>query len=147
MPKLPCAQLRLCFILRSPCPKSPCPKSPCPKVSAHVLYSRSIVKSRFWGPSEAEGSQHTVTCININPNSCDCILYRNRANSWRSQLSLTYVQCATSSLFSFWASMGVKKWLLKFWPFSEALIFHRCCGAPLLCNLDSKAGADPDKKN
>jgi hypothetical protein len=34
-----------------------CPKGPCPKVPVHVLPSRNIVKSRFWGPSEAEGPQ------------------------------------------------------------------------------------------
>jgi hypothetical protein len=34
-----------------------CPKGPCPKVTIHVLHSRNIVKSRFLGPSEAEGPQ------------------------------------------------------------------------------------------
>jgi hypothetical protein len=52
MPKLPCAQLRLCSILRVPCASSRCdfdssPKGPSSKVSAHVLYSRNIVKSCF----------------------------------------------------------------------------------------------------
>jgi hypothetical protein len=60
MSKLPCAQLRLCSILRSPCVSlyndfDSSPKGPCPKIHAHVLHSRNIVKSRFWGPSEAEG--------------------------------------------------------------------------------------------
>jgi hypothetical protein len=55
MPKLPCAQLRLCSILRFPCASSHCdfdssPKGPSPKIHAHVLYSRNIVKSRFCGP-------------------------------------------------------------------------------------------------
>jgi hypothetical protein len=38
-----------------------CPKGSCSKVSAHVLYSRNIVKSCFWGPSEAEGPQQRNT--------------------------------------------------------------------------------------
>jgi hypothetical protein len=62
MPMLPCAQLRLCSILRIPCASSHCdfdssPKGPSSKVPTHVLYSRNIVKSCFWGPSEAEGPQ------------------------------------------------------------------------------------------
>jgi hypothetical protein len=40
-----------------------CLKGSCPKVPAHVLYSRNIVKSRFWGPSEAEGPQHRLSLI------------------------------------------------------------------------------------
>jgi hypothetical protein len=34
-----------------------CTKGPCPKVPVHVLHSRNIVKSHFWGHSEAEGPQ------------------------------------------------------------------------------------------
>jgi hypothetical protein len=65
MPKLPCAQLWLCCILRSPCVSlyndfDSSPKGPCPKVPAHVLHSRNIVKSHFWGPSEAEGPQQST---------------------------------------------------------------------------------------
>ena len=37
-----------------------CPKGSCRKVPAHVLYSRNIVKSRFLGPSKAEGPQHVL---------------------------------------------------------------------------------------
>jgi hypothetical protein len=33
------------------------PKGSCPKVPVHVLYSKNIVKSCFWGPSKAEGPQ------------------------------------------------------------------------------------------
>jgi hypothetical protein len=52
MPKLPCAQLRLCFILRIPCASSHCyfdssPKGPSSKVPPHVLCSKNIVKSCF----------------------------------------------------------------------------------------------------
>jgi hypothetical protein len=64
-PKLPCAQLRLRSILRIPCASSHCdfdssPKGPSSKVPAHVLYSRNIVKSCFWGTSEAEGPQQSL---------------------------------------------------------------------------------------
>jgi hypothetical protein len=53
-----------------------CPKGPCPKV--HVLHSRNIIKSRFLGPSEAEGPQQLVFLINqprasINP--CGSIVF------------------------------------------------------------------------
>jgi hypothetical protein len=47
MPKLPCAQLRLCAnlcILRN---SSHCGSDPSPKVPIYVLYSRNIVKSCF----------------------------------------------------------------------------------------------------
>jgi hypothetical protein len=57
MPKLPCAQLRLYANLRILCTSSHCGSDPSPKVPVHVLYSRNIVKSCFWGPSEDEGPQ------------------------------------------------------------------------------------------
>jgi hypothetical protein len=57
MPKLPCAQLRLCANLcaqlrlcanlRILCTSSHCGSDPSPKVPVHVLYSRNIVKSCF----------------------------------------------------------------------------------------------------
>jgi hypothetical protein len=47
MPKLPCAKLRLCAILRIPCISSHCDFDPSPKVPVHVLHSRNIVKSHF----------------------------------------------------------------------------------------------------
>jgi hypothetical protein len=57
MPKLPCAQLRLCANLRILCTSSHCGSDPRPKVPVYVLYSRNIVKSCFCGPSEDEGPQ------------------------------------------------------------------------------------------
>jgi hypothetical protein len=48
---------QLCSILRSPCVSSYSDFDSSPKVRAHVLHSRNIVKSRFLGPSEAEGPQ------------------------------------------------------------------------------------------
>jgi hypothetical protein len=66
MPKLPCAQLRLCANLRILCTSSHCRSDPSPKVPVHVLYSRNIVKSCFWGPSEDEGPQHIVIGFNNN---------------------------------------------------------------------------------
>jgi hypothetical protein len=47
MPKLPCAQLRLCANLRILCTSSHCGSDPSPKVPVYVLYSRNIVKSCF----------------------------------------------------------------------------------------------------
>jgi hypothetical protein len=47
MPKLPCAQLRLCANLRILRTSSHCGSDPSPKVPVHVLYSRNIVKSCF----------------------------------------------------------------------------------------------------
>ena len=47
MPKLPCAQLRLCANLRVLCASSHCGSDPSPKIPVDVLYSRNIVKSCF----------------------------------------------------------------------------------------------------
>jgi hypothetical protein len=47
MPKLPCAQLRLCANLRILCASSHCGSDPSPKVPVHALYSRDIVKTCF----------------------------------------------------------------------------------------------------
>jgi hypothetical protein len=47
MPKLPCAQLRLCANLRIFCTSSHCGSDPSPKVPVHVLYSKNIVKPCF----------------------------------------------------------------------------------------------------
>jgi hypothetical protein len=47
MPKLPCAQLRLCANLRILYNSSHCGSDPSLKVPVHVLYSRNIVKSCF----------------------------------------------------------------------------------------------------
>jgi hypothetical protein len=58
--KLSCAQLRLCANLRVLCASSHCGSDPSPKIPIHVLYSRNIVKSCFWGPSEAEGPQQYI---------------------------------------------------------------------------------------
>ena len=46
-PKLPCAQLQLCAILRILCASSHCGFDLSLKVPVHVLYSRNIVKSCF----------------------------------------------------------------------------------------------------
>jgi hypothetical protein len=56
-PKLPCAQLRLCANLRILYTSSHWGSDPSLKILVHVLYSRNIVKSCFWGPSEDEGPQ------------------------------------------------------------------------------------------
>jgi hypothetical protein len=56
-PKLSCEQLRFYAILRILCASSHCGFDLSPKVPVHVSYSRNIVKSCFWGPSEAEGPQ------------------------------------------------------------------------------------------
>jgi hypothetical protein len=56
-PKLFYTQLRLCANL---CASLYRGSDPNPKVSVNVLYSRNIVKSCFWGPSEAEGPQHVI---------------------------------------------------------------------------------------
>ena len=47
MPKLPCAQLRLCANLHILCTSSHCGSDPSLKVHVHVLSSRNIVKSCF----------------------------------------------------------------------------------------------------
>jgi hypothetical protein len=47
MPKLPCAQLRLCANLLILCTSSHCGFDPSSKVPVHVLYSKNIVKSCF----------------------------------------------------------------------------------------------------
>jgi hypothetical protein len=47
MPKLPCAQLRLCANLRILCTSPHCGSDPRLKVPVYVLYSRNIVKSCF----------------------------------------------------------------------------------------------------
>jgi hypothetical protein len=61
-PKLSCEQLRLCAILRILCASSHCGFDLSPKVPVHVSYSRNIVKSCFWGLSEAEGPQQWFFC-------------------------------------------------------------------------------------
>jgi hypothetical protein len=62
-PKLFYTQLRHCANL---CASSYRGSDPSSKVPVNVLYSRNIVKSCFWGPSEAEGPQQvphrTVRC-------------------------------------------------------------------------------------
>jgi hypothetical protein len=50
-------QLRLCANLRVLCASSYRGSAPSPKIPVNVLYSRNIVKSCFWGHSEAEGPQ------------------------------------------------------------------------------------------
>jgi hypothetical protein len=57
VPKLSYTQLRLCANLRVLCASSYRGSDPSPKIHVNVLYSRNIVKSCFWGPSEAEGPQ------------------------------------------------------------------------------------------
>jgi hypothetical protein len=47
MPKLLCAQLRLCANLRILRTSSHCGSDPSPRVPVYVLYSRNIVKSCF----------------------------------------------------------------------------------------------------
>jgi hypothetical protein len=47
VPKLSCAQLRLCANLRVLCASSYYGSEPSPKTPVHVLYSRNIVKSCF----------------------------------------------------------------------------------------------------
>jgi hypothetical protein len=59
-PKLSCKQLRLCTILCILCASWYCGFDLSPKVPVHVSYSRKIVKSCFWGPSEAEGPQQLL---------------------------------------------------------------------------------------
>jgi hypothetical protein len=66
VPKLSCTQLRLCANLRALCASSHCGSDPSPKIPVHVLYSRNIVKSCFWGPSEAEGPQHSLFNLEIS---------------------------------------------------------------------------------
>jgi hypothetical protein len=75
MPKLPCAQLRLCSILRFICVSSYCdfdssPKGPSPKVPAHVLYSRNIVKQQprlsiVWQTGLSGGAPDNVRCARL----------------------------------------------------------------------------------
>jgi hypothetical protein len=62
MPKLPCAQLRLCSILRILSVLLHTVGSSS-KIPVHTLYSRDIVKSCFWGPSETEGPQQVSFVI------------------------------------------------------------------------------------
>ena len=64
-PKLFYTQLRLCANLRVLCASSYCGSDPSLKMPVNVLYSRNIVKSCFWGPSEAEGPQHQ--CSSSSP--------------------------------------------------------------------------------
>jgi hypothetical protein len=64
LPKLFYTQLRLCVNLRVPCASSYRGSDPSPKILVNVLYSKNIVKSCFWGPSEAEGPQHGY-CLNL----------------------------------------------------------------------------------
>jgi hypothetical protein len=47
VPRLSCAQLRLCANLRVLCASPHCGSDPSLKIPAHVLYSRNIVKSCF----------------------------------------------------------------------------------------------------
>jgi hypothetical protein len=47
VPKLSCAQLRLCANLCVLCASSRCGSDPSLKIPVHVLYSRNIVKSCF----------------------------------------------------------------------------------------------------
>jgi hypothetical protein len=63
IPKLFYTQLRLCANLRVLCASSCRGSDPSPKIPVNVLYSRNIVKSCFWGPSEAEGPQQPP-CFN-----------------------------------------------------------------------------------
>jgi hypothetical protein len=58
MPKLFYTELRLCVNLRVLCASSYRGSDLGPKIPVNILYSRNIVKSCFWGPSEAEGPQH-----------------------------------------------------------------------------------------
>jgi hypothetical protein len=55
------ALLQTASALRHPpypfCASSRCGFNSGPKIPVHTLYSRNIVKSYFWGPSEAEGPQ------------------------------------------------------------------------------------------
>jgi hypothetical protein len=62
IPKLFYTQLRLCANL---CASSYRGSDPGPKVPINVLYSRNIVKSCFWGPSEAEGPQQAFSCFSV----------------------------------------------------------------------------------
>jgi hypothetical protein len=67
LPKLFYTQLRLCGNPRVPCASSYCGSDPSPKIPVNVLYSRNIVKSCFWGPSEAEGpQQHSTLLLPLN---------------------------------------------------------------------------------
>jgi hypothetical protein len=55
-PKLSCSHLRRCTNLRIILVY--CDADVSPKIPVDTSYSRNIVKSCFWGPSEAEGPQH-----------------------------------------------------------------------------------------
>ena len=44
---------------------SPRGSDPSPKIPVNVLYSRNIVNSCFWGPSEAEDPQHPISNRNM----------------------------------------------------------------------------------
>jgi hypothetical protein len=67
-PKLFCTHLRLCANLRVLCASSYCGSDPSPKIPVNVLYSRNIVKSCFWGPSEAEGPQQYCSPLALGLN-------------------------------------------------------------------------------
>jgi hypothetical protein len=106
MPKLPCVQLRLCSILRSPCVSSYSdfdlsPTGPSSKVPAHVLYSRNIVKSRFWGPSEAEGPQQSPPRLH---NALNLGYKISSINIYQIQVLPLYL--SSLSLSSFWVELG-----------------------------------------
>jgi hypothetical protein len=85
-PKLSCEQLRLCAILRILCASSDCGFDLIPKVPVHVSFSRNIVKSCFWGPSEAEGPQQIVFLLLWHPYhfipTVVEVLF-NKCRSWR----------------------------------------------------------------
>jgi hypothetical protein len=67
IPKLFYTQLRLCANLRVLCASSYRGSDPSPKIPVNVLYSRNIVKSCFWGPSEAEGPQQPYYAMLTHP--------------------------------------------------------------------------------
>jgi hypothetical protein len=58
VPKLSCSHLRHRINLRIILVY--CDADLNPKIPVHTLYSRNIVKSCFWGPSDAEGPQQWV---------------------------------------------------------------------------------------
>jgi hypothetical protein len=73
------APLRVASALRQPSYSlcfSHCGSDPSPKVHVHVLYSRSIVKSCFCGPSKDEGPQQSlISVVELGEiGSFDCVL-------------------------------------------------------------------------
>ena len=68
-PKLSCSHLRRCINLRITLVY--CDVDLNPKIPVHTLYSRNTVKSCFWGPSDAEGPQHSVLLKMVVPAICD----------------------------------------------------------------------------